>query len=147
MWPSGLRCVSSTETRSADCSVLAVHTAVERVPVVVAGHLVLHTVEPEPTARDAVRVAADHRTEVGRVREVAVEAVVAEHDVGPATVAVRDAEGLDDRTPREHRDLQVIVAKHEPFHLGAVAGCAEDLLVDAQQASSSVLAWASLRVR
>src|ERR1035441_7348844 len=87
--------------------------------------------EREFGAADAVAVAADERAEVRSGLEIAVQIIVAEHDIAEFAVFVRHFERLDDAAVgHDARFHSLAVAQGVNCHRRAVRGIAEGSLAD-----------------
>jgi hypothetical protein len=90
------------------------------------------TVKGEGPPRDPVSVSADDGAEVGVAREISVEIIEAEHDIGISVVSVGDIQRGDDAAVGRDRHLRTgIVGEQVELDRSTVGQCAEWLFRDA----------------
>ena len=113
--------------RRPDHLVEPTRSAVQVIGRLVDRELMVAAVQGEAAAGDAVREAPDDGAEVGRLRQVALEVVVAEDDVAEAPLTIGYAQRHEDAAVGEGADLDAApVGERVDVHLGAVGPAAEE---------------------
>src|SRR5947209_6204495 len=88
--------------------------------------MVCLTIQRELRVADAVSVTPDERPEVGGVVDIAIEVVVAKHDVSGLTFGIGNHERHNRAAPGHDAGLHAFaVLQREQLYLLAVRGCSE----------------------
>ena len=100
----------------------------KRVGPIVNSERIFFAVERKFPAGDAVSVAADQAAKEGVIREIAIEAIVAEDDVTHDSVAIGRFEGHDNPSIVADAGLDTLaVAQSKQIHFSPILGMAKRL--------------------